>query len=170
MKNIWLFALISMLLFSSCKNENPEESSAENEQDMAYQSFGEKISGETALSSEEMMVKYKNLKPGDTLELSFEGKVNSVCKSKGCWMELDLPEEENVMVKFKDYGFFVPKDIEEKKVLIHGKAYIAEVSVEEQRHYAEDNGESEAEIAEIIEPKRTLSFIADGVLIKKPNN
>ena len=71
------------------------------------------------------------------------------------------------MVKFKDYGFFVPKDIEEKEVVIHGKAFVAEVSVEEQRHYAEDNGKSEAEIAEITLPKRTLSFLADGVLIKK---
>lgn len=167
MRNFWLFTLISTLLLSSCKNENREETSAENEQEMAYASYGKQISAQNALSSEEMMVKYKNLKPGDTLELSFEGKVNSVCKSKGCWMELGFPEEENVMVKFKDYGFFVPKDIEEKKVLIHGKAYIAEVSVEEQRHYAEDNGKSEAEVAEIILPKRTLSFIADGVLIKK---
>lgn len=167
MKNIWLFTLISMLLFSSCKNENREDSSAENEQEIAYASFGERISAQNALSSEEMMAQYKNLKPGDTLELSFEGKVNSVCKSKGCWMELGLPEEENVMVKFKDYGFFVPKDIEEKEVLIHGKAFIAEISVEEQRHYAEDNGKSEAEIAEITEPKRTLSFLANGVLIKK---
>ena len=93
MRNIWLFTLISVLLFSSCKNVNKEESSAENEQEMAYASFGEQISSQNALSSEEMMAKYKNLKPGDTLELSFEGKVNSVCKSKGCWMELELPEE-----------------------------------------------------------------------------
>ncbi len=115
MRNIWLFMLVSLLLVGSCKNENREEPSVENEQDLAYESFGEKISAENALTSEEMMGKYNNLKPGDTLELSFEGKVNSVCKSKGCWMELDLPEEENVMVKFKDYGFFIPKDIEEKK-------------------------------------------------------
>ncbi|MFO7719095.1 MAG: DUF4920 domain-containing protein [Gillisia sp.] len=167
MKNIWLFALISIVLFSSCKDENKEEASSENEQEMAYASFGEQISYQNALSSEEMMEQYKNLKPGDTLQLSFESKVNSVCKSKGCWMELDLPEEENVMVKFKDYGFFVPMDIQEKEVVIQGKAYVAEVSVEEQRHYAEDNGKSEAEIAEITMPKRTLSFLADGVLIKK---
>ncbi|MFN4763285.1 DUF4920 domain-containing protein [Gillisia sp. Q332] len=164
MRNIWIFTIFCTLLFSSCKNVNPEETSAENEQVLAYDSFGEQISAQNALSPEEMMAKYKNLKPGDTLELSFEGKVNTVCKSKGCWMELDLPEEENVMVKFRDYGFFVPKDIEEQKVVIHGKAFVAEVSVEEQRHYAEDNGKSEAEITV---PKRTLSFLADGVLIKK---
>lgn len=162
MRNICFFILINMLLFSSCKNDNKKDISQ-----TAYESFGEQISAQNALSSEEMMTKYENLKQGDTIEVSFEGKVNSVCKSKGCWMELGLPEEENVMVKFKDYGFFVPMDIEEKEVLIHGKAFVAEVSVEEQRHYAEDNGKPEAEIAKITQPKRSLSFLADGVLIKK---
>ena len=162
MRNICFFILINMLLFSSCKNDPKQDASQ-----TAYKSFGEQISAQNALSSEEMMTKYENLKPGDTIEVSFEGKVNSVCKSKGCWMELDLPEEENVMVKFKDYGFFVPMDIEEKEVLIHGKAFVAEVSVEEQRHYAKDNGKPEAEIVKIIQPKRSLSFLADGVLIKK---
>lgn len=170
MKNIWLFALIGTLLFGSCKNENQQEEAlaAEREQEIAYASFGELISAENALSGEEMMARYKNLKHGDTLELSFQGRVHSVCKSKGCWMELELPgEEEDVMVKFKDYGFFVPKDIEEKEVVIHGKAFVAEVSVEEQRHYAEDDGRSVAEIARITTAKRSLSFLADGVLIKK---
>lgn len=81
-------------------------------------------------------------------------------------MILDLPQEEDVMVKFKDYGFFVPKDIEEKEVVVSGKAYITEVSVEEQQHYAEDEGKTEKEIAAITQPERTLSFLADGVQIK----
>ena len=82
-------------------------------------------------------------------------------------MTLDLPQEEDVMVKFKDYGFFVPKDIDNKEVVVKGKAYVTEVSVEEQRHYAEDNGKTEDEVAAITKPKRTLSFLAEGVRIKK---
>ena len=69
------------------------------------------------------------------------------------------------MVKFKDYGFFMPKDIAGKEVIINGKAYVEEVSVDEQRHYAEDAGKTKEEIAKITEPKRTFSFEADGVLI-----
>ena len=40
-----------------------------------------------------------------------EGKVDKVCPVKGCWLEL-MPagESRGVRVKFKDYGFFVPKD------------------------------------------------------------
>ena len=71
------------------------------------------------------------------------------------------------MVKFKDYGFFMPKNIAGKEVIIDGKAYVSELSVEEQRHYAEDAGKSEEEIAAITEPKRTYSFEANGVLLKE---
>ena len=39
------------------------------------------------------------------------------------------------------------------------------VSVDEQRHYAEDAGKTLEEITQIIEPKKTYSFEADGVLL-----
>ncbi len=41
------------------------------------------------------------------------------------------------------------------------------MSVEDQRHYAEDAGKGEDEIAAITEVETTLSFEADGVLVKK---
>ena len=53
------------------------------------------------------------------------------------------------------------------EVIINGKAFVTEVSVDEQRHYAEDAGKSTEEIAAITKPKRTLSFEADGVLLKE---
>ena len=59
----------------------------------------------------------------------------------------------------------MPKNIADKDVIVNGKAYVTEVSVDEQRHYAEDAGKTEEEIAAITEPKRTLSFEADGVLL-----
>ena len=81
-------------------------------------------------------------------------------------MTLNLKDGQQVMVKFKDYGFFVPKDIAGKEVIVNGKAFVEEVSVEDQRHYAEDAGKTEEEIAAISSPKKTFSFEADGVLIK----
>ena len=39
------------------------------------------------------------------------------------------------------------------------------MSVDEQRHYAEDKGATKEEIEVITEPKRTFSFLADGVLL-----
>jgi hypothetical protein len=79
-------------------------------------------------------------------------------------MLLDIGANE-AMVKFKNYGFFMPKNIADKEVIVNGKAFISEVSIDEQRHYAEDAGKSEDEIAKIIEVKKTLSLEADGVLL-----
>ena len=81
-------------------------------------------------------------------------------------MTLNLENGEEAMVKFKDYGFFMPKDISGKEVILNGKAFVNEVPVDEQRHYAEDAGKSKEEIAAITQPKKTYSFEADGVLIK----
>ena len=79
-------------------------------------------------------------------------------------MLLDIGANE-AMVKFKNYGFFMPKNIADKEVIVNGKAFISEVSIDEQRHYAYDAGKSEDEIAKIIEVKKTLSLEADGVLL-----
>ncbi len=50
---------------------------------------------------------------------------------------------------------------------MEGKAYVTEMSVEDQRHYAEDAGKSPEEVEAITTPAVTLSFLADGVKIKK---
>ena len=77
------------------------------------------------------------------------------------------PEDEDVRITFKDYGFFVPKDSENTEVIVEGNAFLNEMSVEDQKHYAEDEGKSEAEIAAITSPEITKAFIADGVLLKE---
>lgn len=167
MKNSLFLAINTALIFVSCKDREREISPASGSEEMAYNSYGEEFINENAFSSEEIEIQFQNLEPGDTLDVAFTSTVNEVCKSKGCWMQLNLPEEEDVMVKFKDYSFFVPKDIANRDVVVKGKAYVTEVSIEEQKHYAEDNGKNEEEIAAITSPKRTLSFLAEGVLIKK---
>lgn len=170
MKNFMIISLITVFAFTSCKNKDSDTLSEEAikvSNELGYTSFGDEISPENSLSADEMEERYQDLKIGDTLEVSFKTDVNEVCKAKGCWMKLDLPGDEDVMVKFKDYGFFVPKDSDQKEVVVNGKAYVTEVSIEEQQHYAADGGKSEEEIAAITQPKRTLSFEANGVLIKK---
>ncbi|MAZ71992.1 MAG: DUF4920 domain-containing protein [Flavobacteriaceae bacterium] len=171
MKNIAFALLFATVLVACNSNGKKTETEIETEvskenvsEELAYQYFGDKITDKDALSKEEMYEKYKNLKPGDTAEVKFIAKVNSVCQSKGCWMRLDMGEEE-AMIKFKDYGFFMPKDIAGDEVIVHGKAFVDEMSVEDQRHFAEDAGKSEEEIAAITAPKKTLSFTADGVLL-----
>ena len=76
--------------------------------------------------------------------------------------------EDTLMVRFRDYRFFVPKQgVEGKIAIVKGSAFMDTIAVEMLRHYAEDAGESKEKILLITEPKYVLSFIADGVLIKK---
>ena len=168
MKKLIVLLSIFTLLFA-CKSENKETkvsntSDIKPKAEVSYMSFGEKFSDKNLLSKKEIIKTYKNLKVGDTAIVKFAAKVNDVCQSKGCWMRLSIGDEE-AMVKFKNYGFFMPKNIADKEVIVQGKAFIAEVSIEEQRHYAEDAGKSEEEIAVIIQVEKTLSFEADGVLL-----
>ncbi|MEN0048567.1 MAG: DUF4920 domain-containing protein, partial [Bacteroidota bacterium] len=67
--------------------------------------------------------------------------------------------------KFKDYGFFVPKDISGRQVIMEGYAYREVTPVEELRHYAKDDGMSEEEIAAITEPEEEFKFMASGVIL-----
>jgi len=129
-------------------------------------SFGKKIDADNAVSSSSMLDEYVKLNASDTLSTKFSAKVLDVCQTKGCWMRLELDNGEEAMVKFKDYGFFVPKDIAGREVVIKGNAFVNEMSIEEQKHYAKDGGKSDDEIAKITEPKKTYGFLADGVLLK----
>ena len=81
-------------------------------------------------------------------------------------MKVELADNKEVFVKFKDYAFFMPKDSKNKEVIVNGKAFVSEESIADQKHYASDAGKSQSEIDKITTTKKTLSFVADGVLIK----
>lgn len=93
------------------------------------------------------------------------GKVVEVCLEKGCWMKLEKSDGSPLMVKFKDYKYFMPKDIVGKEVVLDGEAVVKQVPVSQLKHYAKDAGKSEEEIQQIKEAKREVQFIAKGVLV-----
>lgn len=75
---------------------------------------------------------------------------------------------DTVFVKFKDYGFFVPKTgIQGKKVLMTGEIFKDTISVERLKHYAEDAKKSKTEIDLITEPEYKINMIATGVAIEE---
>ena len=151
MKNT--FALIMMLLISGV-----------NLQAQKAESFGEKIKKDGAISTIEFL---KMMDGKDSLFVKLEAPINEACKKKGCWMNVDLGNNREMMVRFKDYGFFVPKDCGGGTAIMQGFAHKEVLSVEMLRHYAEDGGKSKDEIMKITEPETRLSFEADGVLIYK---
>ena len=128
--------------------------------------FGEKVFLNDIKSIVYVSEIYSSMEKKELKDLKFEAKVNSVCKVKGCWMNLDLENGQEIMVNFKDYSFFVPKDIEGKKVIVDGKASIEILSVKQLQHYAYDAGKTDEEIKKIVNPKKVYSFEAKGVLIK----
>lgn len=108
---------------------------------------------------------YEALQESDTLQTGFTARVTEVCQAKGCWMRLELADGQQVMVRFKDYGFFVPKDIAGREVAVQGKAYLSEVPEAERRHLARDAGLPEEEVLRITGPGREAGFEATGVRI-----
>ncbi len=158
--------LTCFLVFIACK-EGKKEIENKGEAKIAYASFGEKINDDDVISKEEMAKRFQKLKSGDTIAVKFASKIKEVCKTKGCWMKLDLGDEKESMIRFTDYGFFMPLDADNKEVIVDGRAYITEISVEELQHFAKDAGKTEEEIAEITNPEFTYAFEADGVLMKK---
>ncbi|MCX2720524.1 DUF4920 domain-containing protein [Lentiprolixibacter aurantiacus] len=161
-----LIGVLAVLI--SCQNAEKKKKNQETATEIAqYASFGAQILAEGAKSETDMLALYQNLPAADTVDTKFSAKVTEVCQAKGCWMKLELEDGTQAMVRFKDYAFFMPKDISGREVIVDGKAFVDMMSVEDQRHYAEDEGKSEEEIAAITQPKKTFSFEASGVLIKQ---
>ncbi|MAD58904.1 MAG: DUF4920 domain-containing protein [Flammeovirgaceae bacterium] len=99
-------------------------------------------------------------------DVKIEGEILSSCPMKGCWIKI-RSEEDTILVKFKDYGFFVPKNgIDGDRAIVNGKMSLETLSVEQLRHYAEDAGKSQEEINKIKDPQVSLTFLADGVYIE----
>jgi hypothetical protein len=167
MNKIGIVMLLSFVIVacnSAKKDTNKENKIVEN----TYSSFGDTVSASDYLSSNDALSNYKALKLGDTINLKFNANIKEVCSKKGCWMTLPAGnDDETIMVRFKDYGFFMPLDAAGKEVIVAGKAFVNEVSVADLKHYAEDAGKSSEEIANITESAMEFAFEANGVLLKK---
>lgn len=163
MKSFNILVVVFAIVFS-CKGQN--NTNTKDGTGTVLRSFGDKIAAVDAKNVKSMLVDYNNMAKNDTLQTKFVAKVKEVCKAKGCWMKLELADGEEAMVRFKDYGFFMPMDIEGQEVVVSGLAFVEAMSIEEQKHYAEDGGATAEELAKITAPKKTYGFEANGVLLK----
>ena len=151
MKYHFLILVLPLLTIFSCKNE------------IHISTYGE-FDAVTDLEKFANVIDKFSLENIDNKKLS--GEIINVCPKKGCWMNLKV-DEDTIFVKFKDYGFFVPKTgVESKLAFISGNIKKDTISVERLRHYAEDAGKSSDEIEKIVKPEFKFSFLADGVAIK----
>ena len=146
-----IFIIFFFSIFSFSQNDNN------------YERYGELFETSEIINYELERDNFLN----SSSKVKIEGEILSSCPMKGCWMKISV-EKDTVLVRFKDYGFFVPKNgIEGKSTIINGKLSVDTLSIAQLQHYAEDAGKSKEEIALISKPEITISFLADGVLIKE---
>jgi hypothetical protein len=168
MKGIWILGILAVLV-TACSNEkNNEEVSADStEVETTPSLFGAEFDAEDAKDIN--VIDPSTIAESDSLEAVVYGTVKDVCQVKGCWMTVvsDSDTSQVINVRFKDYGFFVPKDLMGTKIAMNGKAFSEMTPVDELRHYAEDAGKTAEEIEQIIDPEYQLKFYASGVQVMK---
>ena len=146
-----IFIIFFFSIFSFSQNDNN------------YERYGELFETSEIINYELERDNFLN----SSSKVKIEGEILSSCPMKGCWMKISV-EKDTVLVRFKDYGFFVPKNgIEGKSTIINGKLSVDTLSIAQLQHYAEDAGKSKEEIALISKPEIAISFLADGVVIKE---
>jgi hypothetical protein len=127
--------------------------------------YGEKISTDGAASISDVTAKVDKKEPFAT---KIKAKVLDVCPKKGCWISLQVDDSTSTtaFVKMKDYAFFLPEAIKGKTIVLDGTVQLDKVvSVEEQKHYAEDAKKSKAEIDAITKPQKQIRFVASGIVV-----
>ena len=149
----YIIHVVLAILIISCSNNIQEK-----------QIFGDQnITEEGKISGLELL---NTLALNDSAQVKVEAKINSICQKKGCWMYVDLGDTTEMLVRFKDYEFFVPMDATDKIAMIEGIAKVDTLSVEWQKHLKEDANASQEEIDAISEPKIMYSIAeATGVII-----
>ncbi len=169
MKKLLSIAVIGTM-FWGCNNttNTAEDKTAEPLEEatqlVSYNSYGDSISPDNAILASELI----DMMAGkDSVPVKVEGAINASCAMKGCWMKMDLGNDQQMHVTFKDYGFFVPKNMNGETAIIEGYASVDTLDVAYLQHLAHDAGKSEEEIAAITEPKVSLTYVATGVLIEE---
>ena len=81
-------------------------------------SYGEKITAEGAISTDEVAPLLQNK---ESAEVKVKGKVLNVCQSRGCFLYLKTSTGK-IYIKTKDDAFFVPVALQGKTVVVKGAA------------------------------------------------
>ena len=164
MKKVLFITGTALLLACGNTTQKTEEINEVTEEvAVEVHNFGADITEEGAITPAEFLAQFDGKA---SLEVKLAANINEVCSKKGCWMELELGDNKDMRVTFKDYEFFVPKDAAGKLATVQGIATMDTTDVATLKHYAEDAGDSQEEIDAITEPEFNYAFEATGVIIK----
>lgn len=171
---VFSFFLAGLLLSGGCSADTPasdapaeasESPAAPPETELVFgESF--EFSSEPALDVDAILAEVREREDKEkTAPVQLTGEVVKVCQSKGCWLTLTASDGTEMRIRFKDYGFFVPKDLPGTQVALKGVAWKEVTSVATLRHYAEDEGADEQEVNAITRPEVEYMFEASGVRV-----
>lgn len=154
MIRFFLFSIVATFLLSSCENSGKP-----------YKSYGPKEVDSLIAIDLTDMLQQLGQNP-EKVEFTFTAPIEEVCQTAGCWVSVKKENGELLRVRFKDH-FIIPKNTRVGSIAyFRGEAFWDTISVELQKHFAEDSKMSESEINKITAPKFELSFEADGVLVE----
>ena len=160
-------SILAFLAFScnkSAKSSAQTQAATSKEAKADAKKFGTLITAKDAVSYDALLSKMG--KNGKLDNVKVQGTVETVCQAKGCWMNIVSDKgAPSMFVQFKDYAFFMPKNLAGHKVVMLGNVVKSVTSVDELRHFAADEGKSAEAIAKIMKPKEDIKFLAEGVLI-----
>ncbi len=158
-----IVVLSTVLFVMSCANSQKTEKVIA--QEVIIQKFGDKnINEEGVITGKELMTL---LETQDSVQVKVITTISDVCQKKGCWMEVDLDGNNQMLVRFLDYGFFMPLDASGSTAIIEGVAKVDTLSVAWLKHQKEDANASQEEIDAVTEPEISYSIEeATGVILK----
>lgn len=165
MKNTLFFTFFALAI-GACHSPQPTSGAAATEvssQPAEAASYGQAVAAASAAIPAESAPRI--LQDKDSVYLTLSGTAISSCTKKGCWMLLDLGQGESMRVTFKEYAFFVPKDLQGERVVVEGMLSRKISTADEQRHYAEDAGKPLEVINAIQQADTAYAFEAVGVLV-----
>jgi hypothetical protein len=93
------------------------------------------------------------------------GTVADVCRTMGCWLEIEDDTGTRAMVMNLNHAFFIPRNARGRNVHAVGWVIEEEHSVDMLKHLAMDAGKSQAEIDAISEPAKRFIFVAESVIL-----
>lgn len=163
--------LVGILLLAACERSDDQPNGERSgDTPVEFMSFGEEIPTEgPAISAADIAAEPNSYANQD---VRVEGTVVTVCQQAGCWLTLENPAGEPVRVHVPkdeagEYLWTLPMDLGPRMAIVEGTAFADTLSVEDQRHYAEDAGRPQTEIDAITEPQASAYIIARGILVEQ---
>ncbi|KXK57120.1 MAG: DUF4920 domain-containing protein [Chlorobi bacterium] len=127
----------------------------------AKRSFGAPLTLDPATAITVSAAMQDTAKFGQTVLV--HGTITDVCMKKGCWLVV-TDQAGTMRVTFKDYGFFVPKNVHNRTVYLQGVVKREVIEEDLAKHYAEESNKG-PKPEEITGPQTVITMVADGVVI-----